>query len=191
MTATTPGWGAQTAWRRILGARERARGQMGPRFFQAASLEGEAGVEPPDAVQGDQVEQPLTSIRGGGGGATGTVGVIGTTGTGGSLGAVTGMGFSGAGVSTFSGVGGAGFPASGVGAGPPEIKSGIFKSLGGVGSGGRVSFLRVRRELSGCGGLEMMVTRGSKWLAPRRGRACGFDPRPGAFPSPRGLMIGR
>ena len=135
------------------------------------------------------------SSTGGGGGKVGKVmcGVTGASKAGSSrgLGGAAGGSAGGGVTAAFSGSGVGDLAGAGVGAGPPAIASGTCNSFTGLGSGGFVSFFRVNRVLSGCGGLETMVMRGSKWLAPNRGCAPGFTARPGALAAPTGLMYGR
>ncbi len=73
-----------------------------------------------------------------------------------------GLGAGGTGFSTLGGAGIGALATAGIGAGPPEMKSGIFKSFGSLSVGGAFSVFSVRRKLSGLGGFETIVTRGSK-----------------------------
>ncbi len=137
------------------------------------------------------------SVGGGGGGCAATFTDVGTTGVNTGLG---GGGGGGGGILAFCGAGAGGLGGAGAGvaflggaganAGPPEMKSGTNTSLGSLSFGGAGVF-SVTRKLSGLGGLEMIVMRESNRVAPKRGRAPGFAPRPGAFPAPGGWSAGR
>jgi hypothetical protein len=107
------------------------------------------------------------------------------------LGGGVASGFFGVELSALSGGGRENLAASGVSDGPPEIRSGTFESMGGLKSEGGFSFVIVRRTLSGWGGLETIVMRGSKWLLPKGGCAPGFASCPGVLSCPDGLITGR
>jgi len=101
------------------------------------------------------------------------------------------FGFSGVELAASSGVACGNLADFGSGDAPPEIKSGTLESIGGLTSNGGFSVVIVRRKLSGWGGLETIVMRGSKCLLPEVGCAPRFAPFPGGFPRPDGLITGR
>jgi len=182
--------GCGVSWAAGWGGAAAAWGTGGAGFFTGGGGAGTSSWG--TGIFGSGIASASWGGGGGGGAISGaTCGTIGTIGGAGILGCAgtgggAGFGLAGVALSTFAGAGVGDLATAGIGAGPPEIKSGIFKSFGSLRAGGAFSVFRVRRELSGLGGLEIIVTRGSKRVLPKRGRTPGFAPRPGAFPWPGG-----
>ena len=86
--------------------------------------------------------------------------------------------------------GGAGRCAGGGGTLPIRML-GSRSSYGIFSSGGEDGCLIVWRLLSGCGGLEMMVSFGWKIVPPRAGGSSGRFPCPGFPPGPPGFNVGK